>query len=300
MKAIYEPRGAALEYAFYACNPYNGCAYGCAYCYVPGLRGISRERFQAGPKPRTGILQALEREAPSYRDDPREILLSFTSDPYQPIEEKEKLTRRALEILAANRCRVTVLTKNPELAVERDGDLFLANRWRLGTTITGFGAGYVARWEPGAPSPLRRLNAIRRARARGIETWVSVEPVTEIAEGLCAVTACHSVDHVRVGKLNHVKSAVDWKNFAGRVIKIAETYGIRFAFKTSLYPHLPEGWLAGHCPECGAARDEGETGWPIYVGGVIRDGGCQACWEAQSDIQHWCEAARAALKEARP
>ena len=32
MKPIYKPKGAAGEYAEYACNLYDGCTHGCTYC----------------------------------------------------------------------------------------------------------------------------------------------------------------------------------------------------------------------------------------------------------------------------
>jgi len=33
-KAIYQPKGAAGEYAKYACNFYVGCSNRCHYCYL--------------------------------------------------------------------------------------------------------------------------------------------------------------------------------------------------------------------------------------------------------------------------
>ena len=33
MKIIYQPKGAAGEYAKYAVNFVVGCEYGCKYCY---------------------------------------------------------------------------------------------------------------------------------------------------------------------------------------------------------------------------------------------------------------------------
>ena len=38
------------------------------------------------------------------------------------------------------------------------------------------------------------------------------------------------------------------------------------------------------CPICGKEND---YDWPVYVNGTIHDGGCQECWEQQSDAEWW-------------
>lgn len=38
------------------------------------------------------------------------------------------------------------------------------------------------------------------------------------------------------------------------------------------------------CPKC---KKEHNDGWPIEVDSEIKDGGCQDCWEAQSDAMWW-------------
>ncbi len=42
------------------------------------------------------------------------------------------------------------------------------------------------------------------------------------------------------------------------------------------------GWLA--CPACGTPNNDD---WPIEVDGKIVSGGCQECWEKQSDAAWW-------------
>ena len=106
MQAIYEPRGAAREYAPLACNLYRGCVHGCKYCYSPATLRMSREEFHASARPRPGILEALEKDARKLSSQPSllrrgfegqgaapsagsgqvvpHVLLCFTSDPYPP------------------------------------------------------------------------------------------------------------------------------------------------------------------------------------------------------------------------
>jgi hypothetical protein len=38
------------------------------------------------------------------------------------------------------------------------------------------------------------------------------------------------------------------------------------------------------CPKCGI---ENEANWPITVNNEIEWGGCQDCWEAESDAAWW-------------
>ena len=99
MKAIYEPRGKAREYSPLACNLYKGCSHGCVYCYAPSATYTDKEKFHSEVCPRNGILNAVEKDAASLEGDKRDILLCFTTDPYQPIEEKMKVTRQASRLL---------------------------------------------------------------------------------------------------------------------------------------------------------------------------------------------------------
>jgi DNA repair photolyase len=129
MAIIYEPRGKAREYAPLAANLYRGCAPACAYCYAPKSTSTDRSVFSSPAyiQPRPGILAGLEVEARKLAGDPREILLSFTSDPYQPMEQSQGLTRRALEILMAHDLTVTILTKGGAWGLLRDRDLLRLN-----------------------------------------------------------------------------------------------------------------------------------------------------------------------------
>ena len=38
------------------------------------------------------------------------------------------------------------------------------------------------------------------------------------------------------------------------------------------------------CPLCGV---ENNDNWPVAANGVVKQGGCQDCWEKQSDEEWW-------------
>ena len=163
-------------------------------------------------------MEQLEKEASKAKEEfkNKELLLCFMSDPYQSTESAA-LTRRALSVFEYHKFKkVNVLTKNPELALQ-DSDLFLANKWKLGSTVIFVDENMRAEIEPGAPSIASRVEAIKKAHAMGIFTWVSIEPVmsAESAQAVVPVLKGH-VDLWKVGKLNHfpeVEADINWRAF---------------------------------------------------------------------------------------
>ena len=97
MAIIYEPKGKAHEYSPLAVNLYKGCAHGCKYCYAPATTKTKRAVFHSPEyiRPRPDILKALKKDAAKLAGDKREILLSFTSDVYQPIERPCEMPRQS-------------------------------------------------------------------------------------------------------------------------------------------------------------------------------------------------------------
>ena len=103
MKVIYEPTGSAREFAPLGARLYfGGCAHGCLYCYVPRTIRRTREAFVNHARLRQDVLRYLERDAQRIRGDDREILVTFSSDPYQPLEMQLGTTRQAIKILIDN------------------------------------------------------------------------------------------------------------------------------------------------------------------------------------------------------
>src|SRR4030042_276495 len=171
MAIIYEPRGKAREFSPLAANLYRGCAHACVYCYAPQATFTDRTLFSSPDfvQPRPHILAGLEVEARKLAGDPREILLSFTSDPYQPIEQTQELTRRALEILMAYDLTVTILTKGGAWGLRRDRELVRPNplnAWSV--TLTHDDPQISRKWEPGAALPADRIESLQVAPAAGI------------------------------------------------------------------------------------------------------------------------------------
>ena len=109
MPVIYELRGKSAEFSDLGLNLYSGCAVGCRYCGSIWLHRTTWEQWTAGARPRPKILQELDRDAKKMEGDPREILISPASEPYQS-DEAARLTRKALLILEQYRLRVQITT----------------------------------------------------------------------------------------------------------------------------------------------------------------------------------------------
>jgi len=237
---IYEPRGKALEYSPLAANLYKGCSHACIYCFAPKATFCEREKFSSPAyiQPRNGVLEALEKDAKKFAGDKREILLSFTSDPYQPVEKDLGITRKALEILMAYNLTITILTKGGAWSIRRDADLIGSNphnAWSV--TLTHDEPNISLQWEPGAALPEDRIESLRYAHEQGIKTWVSFEPVIDPGAVYRLLNRTHKfVDFYKVGKLNyHLRAKeIDWTEFKERIEDQLKQLGKPYYLKRDL------------------------------------------------------------------
>ena len=233
---IYEPKGKASEYCKLAVNLYSGCSHRCEYCYAPAFTHSSLEKF-AQPQPRKDILQKIYQETKQLRgaNEKGSMLLCFTCDPYQPIDEYYQLTRQAIELLHAGNLNLMILTKGGKRA-ERDFDLLTDDDW-FGVTMTNLNDELSLKWEPGAALPEERINSLRKAGEKGIKTWVSLEPVLYPETTLEIIRRTHSfVDDFKVGTLNYHPHSrnLDWYKFATDVKKLLTELSCHYYLKEDL------------------------------------------------------------------
>ena len=164
-------------------NPYQGCEHGCIYCYArpshaylnlsPGID------FETRIFAKTNAAELLRAElaARAYRCSP--IALGANTDPYQPAERAQRITRGVLEVLSECRHPFTITTKGS--LVERDLDL-IAPAAALGlarvfVSVPQLDHALARRLEPRAAAPARRIETIRRLTTAGVPTGVLVAPV---------------------------------------------------------------------------------------------------------------------------
>jgi len=164
-------------------NPYRGCEHGCVYCFArpthaylglsPGLD------FETRLFAKTNAASLLERElsAPGYAA--KTIAIGTNTDPYQPIERRERVMREVLEVLARTNHPVAIVTKSA--LVLRDLDLLapMAKKGlaKVALSVTTLDPVLARKMEPRASSPERRLDAIRQLAEANVPTAVMVAPI---------------------------------------------------------------------------------------------------------------------------
>ncbi len=173
-------------------NPYRGCVHECRYCFArPTHRyfelGMGQD-FARVIFVKSNLPDVLAREL-SRRTWRREVVaIGTATDPYQPIEGRYRLTRRALKILAAFRTPVSIVTKGT--MVRRDLDV-LEELTRVSDATVCFSIPTVDTeiWrctEPGTPPPMKRLETMERLVERGVRAGVLMAP---LLPGLSAMPA---------------------------------------------------------------------------------------------------------------
>ena len=216
-RVIYEPRGRAREFAPLALNIYNGCSHGCIYCYVPRITRKPVPCFkQAKPRPE-GFFKKLELDAAELAADGCEevILLSFSSDPYQPLDSQLRHTRRALKILKANHLRVCILSKGGICSLhdldllEPHKDEFILGKHhergdQFATTLTTLDDKQWKILEPFAAPPGERIYALNSAYHCGLWTWISLEPLIFPDQALKIIDLTNEFCYeYKIGPLNY-------------------------------------------------------------------------------------------------
>lgn len=164
-------------------NPYRGCFHACAYCYARPTHeyfgfgaGTDFER-KIFVKPRAPQLLEEAFRRPSWQGE--RVMFSGVTDCYQPLEASWKLTHGCLEVCAAFRNPVGVVTKS--LLIRRDADL-LARLAReadahVSLSIPFLNEDIARAIEPGAPTIKRRFETMRMLADAGVPVGIGVAPI---------------------------------------------------------------------------------------------------------------------------
>jgi len=164
-------------------NPYRGCEHGCVYCFARpthaylGLSPGQDFESRLFAKPKAAQLLAQELRKPGYKV--RTMALGTNTDPYQPIDERYQVTREILKVLSAFNHPVGIVTKSNRVLRDLDilSDMASRNLASVALSVTTLDRKLARAMEPRAPTPERRIEAIRALAAAGVPTAVMAAPM---------------------------------------------------------------------------------------------------------------------------
>lgn len=219
-------------FADYTLNPYEGCGFGCCYCYVPALRHY---RKQENPAPwgrfvrvKTNAADVLRREMLRIPSEVR-IAIGTATDPWQPVEKQYRITRAILEELLYYPNPISITTRSPLLI--RDIPLLKRMpRVRVNLSIPTFDEQVRRAFEPMAPAVLGRVTAVLALQAAGVPYFVFMCPILPgamdnkyaiedyfrqaAAYGIREVM-CDSLRHLEVFRADYEKRLAEYLRVSG-------------------------------------------------------------------------------------
>ena len=175
----------------YTLNPYAGCSMGCIYCYIRGSKyggdhGVNvSAKFNAVPILKKQLKNRILKNERGF------IVLGSAADPYPTVEKDLKLTREILGLIKRYKFPLHICTKST--MIMRDMDILrgikedailpskLEGRLESGL-IVSFSFSTLKKeissiLEPGAPSPMERLETMKKCSEAGFKTGIVNMPV---------------------------------------------------------------------------------------------------------------------------
>ncbi|MFV3129347.1 PA0069 family radical SAM protein [Niveispirillum sp. KHB5.9] len=164
-------------------NPYRGCEHGCVYCFArpthaylglsPGLD------FETKLFAKRDAAALLARELRSRSYVCRTLALGANTDPYQPVEREEGITREILSVCRDFNQPVSIITKSAN--VLRDLDILAPmaadGLAHVAMSITSLDRDLARTMEPRASTPGKRLEAVRTLTGAGVPVAVLTSPM---------------------------------------------------------------------------------------------------------------------------
>ncbi|TBL78203.1 SPL family radical SAM protein [Paenibacillus thalictri] len=167
-------------------NPYRGCQHGCSFCYARSTHFFmgmdTDDTFQRHIFIKENAPDALEQQlAKLIRSKGGlaklgKVAIGTATDPYQPIESKERVTRRCLELFACYGVPVSVTTRSP--LVLRDLDLLKQiPDATVNLSISTLDSSVWRNFEPFTPSPSQRFKTLGTLVEDGIQAGIFMAPI---------------------------------------------------------------------------------------------------------------------------
>lgn len=170
----------------YSVNAYTGCGHACKYCYASFMK-----RFTGHTEPWGTFIDIKNWEQIKNKDKfkDKELFFSSVTDPYQPIEEEYKRTRKILEELQGSGAIISISTKSD--LILRDLDLIKTfKNAQVSFSINTLDENFKNDMDK-AVSIERRLNAMKKFYEAGVYTTCFISPIfPEITNCIDIIEKC--------------------------------------------------------------------------------------------------------------
>ncbi len=186
----------------YCINPYIGCGHGCSYCYASFMKRFTGhlEPWGAFVDVKINAAQVLRRQL--RRAKSGLVSLSTVTDPYQPLEERYRVTRECLEALLESQFPVTLLTRS-SLCL-RDIDLFRRfARLEVGVSVTTHDEETRKIFENRSPTIGSRVQTLRTLHDQKISTYAFIGPMLPLDPVRLFGLLAGAVDEVLIDRMNY-------------------------------------------------------------------------------------------------
>ncbi|WP_239616574.1 SPL family radical SAM protein [Cohnella mopanensis] len=162
-------------------NPYTGCSFGCSYCYVRQMPVSIFRNAEWGTwvDIKQHAADVFGKELRKAKAKGRVTLfMSSSTDPYQPIEHKEAITRSLLEVMV-NEPPDFLLVQTRSPLVRRDIDLLLQlkDKVRVSMTIETDLEDIRKHFTPNAPPLAARFKTLQLLAEAGVPTQAAIAPL---------------------------------------------------------------------------------------------------------------------------
>ena len=222
----------------YCIDPYQNCSFGCAYCDSAGESTIFVKH---------DAVSVLKKELSQVKKGV--IIVGSVHDPYQPAEERYRLTKSLLEVIKSYDFPCHILTKSS--LILRDSDLLAAMKSTVTVSLLSLSKEMSSIFEPNAPPPQERLTTVHRLREKGIVAGVALMPILpyitddEIEETMQAIkesNACYCVSkHLELkGDQRRQFERLLATHFPHLIKRYKLLYGNRYTPSAHYLQHLQE------------------------------------------------------------
>lgn len=179
----------------HAINPYRGCEFACRYCYARYAHEfleMTPEDFERKIYFKQNAAWLLEQELKHLKPG-TDIALGTATDPYQPLERNQAITRSLLEVFA-NKSGFGIGLVTKSTLILRDLDLLeeIHRRHKLTVhfTVTTMNTTLARILEPRAPRPDLRIKTLAALRQAGLRAGVLCSPLMPgITDSRSSITA---------------------------------------------------------------------------------------------------------------